>query len=141
MPLPLLKGTVAVIGYTAVGINGAKPTPVNAAMPGVAVLAEATEALITGNAIAMSPTWLKTDYVGRHGAAVLMSSLDRNAEYRADQAAGIYLARAGFDPLAFYAVLQKMTALGTCSARMSQMYRTHPPLDHRLDRLDRQAPR
>jgi Zn-dependent protease with chaperone function len=81
------------------------------------------------------------DYVSRHGAAVLMGSLDRDAEYRADQAAGIYLARAGFDPLAFYAVLQKMTALGTRSARLTQMYRTHPPLDHRLDQLDRQARR
>ncbi|HUH90794.1 MAG TPA: M48 family metallopeptidase [Lysobacter sp.] len=81
------------------------------------------------------------DYVSRHGATVLMSSLDRDAEYRADQAAGIYLARSGFDPLAFYAVLQKMTALGTRSARLTQMYRTHPPLDHRLDQLDRQARR
>ncbi|MGV8941683.1 MAG: M48 family metalloprotease [Lysobacter sp.] len=81
------------------------------------------------------------DYVSQHGATVLMSSLDRDAEYRADQAAGIYLARAGFDPLAFYAVLQKMTALGTRSARLTQMYRTHPPLDHRLDQLDRQTRR
>lgn len=42
-----------------------------------------------------------------------------------DDAAGIYLARAGFDPLALYSVLQKMTALGTRSSRMAQLYRTH----------------
>lgn len=81
------------------------------------------------------------DYVNRHGAAVMMSSLDRDAEYRADEAAGVYLARAGFDPLAFYAVLQKMTALGTRPARMTQLYRTHPPLDARLDRLDQRIRR
>ena len=31
------------VGYTASGLNDAKPTPVNAAMPGVEVLAEATD--------------------------------------------------------------------------------------------------
>lgn len=77
------------------------------------------------------------DYVGRHGATIMLTGLDRDAEYRADEAAGIYLARAGFDPLALYSVLQKMTALGTRSSRMAQLYKTHPPLDQRLARLDR----
>ncbi|KIQ96907.1 M48 family metalloprotease [Lysobacter sp. A03] len=81
------------------------------------------------------------DYVNTHGAAVMMSSLDRDAEYRADEAAGVYLARAGFDPLSFYAVLQKMAALGTRPARMSQLYRTHPPLQARMDRLDQRVHR
>jgi hypothetical protein len=77
------------------------------------------------------------DYVGKHGATVMLTGLDREAEYRADEAAGVYLARAGFDPLALYSVLQKMTALGTRSSRMAQLYKTHPPLDQRLARLDR----
>lgn len=81
------------------------------------------------------------DYVNQHGAAVMMSSLDRDAEYRADEAAGVYLARAGFDPLAFYAVLQKMAALGTHPARMAQLYRTHPPLAGRMDRIDQRTRR
>ncbi len=81
------------------------------------------------------------DYVKRNGAAVMMSSLDRDAEYRADEAAGVYLTRAGFDPLAFYSVLQKMAALGTQPARMTQVYRTHPPLDGRMDRLDQRVRR
>jgi len=76
------------------------------------------------------------DYVDRHGAAVLLSGLDRDAEYRADHAAGVYLERAGFDPLAFYSVLQKMASLGSRPARMAQLYRSHPPLDERMDRLD-----
>lgn len=78
------------------------------------------------------------DYVERNGAAVLLSGLDRNAEYHADRAAGIYLARAGFDPLAFYSVLQKMAALGTGPARLAQLQQTHPPLSERMDRLDRE---
>ena len=81
------------------------------------------------------------DYVNTFGAAVMMSSLDQGAEYRADEAAGVYLARAGFDPLAYYSVLQKMSALGTRPARMAQLYRTHPPLDARMNRLDQQVRR
>jgi len=77
------------------------------------------------------------DYVAKHGATVMLTSLDRSAEYRSDEAAGYYLARSGFNPLALYAVLQKMTSLGTQSASLAQLYKTHPPLDERLERLDR----
>ena len=77
------------------------------------------------------------EYVRTHGAAVLLTSLDRDAEYRADEASEIYLARAGYNPMALYAVLQKMTSLGTQSARLAQLYKTHPPLADRLDRIDR----
>lgn len=80
---------------------------------------------------------LAKDYVRRHGAAVMLTSLDRGAEYRSDEAAEIYLARSGFNPLGLYAVLQKMTALGSASARLAQLYKTHPPLGDRLDRIDR----
>lgn len=82
-------------------------------------------------------TSMAKDYVAKHGAMVMMTSLDRGAEYRSDEASGIYLARAGFNPLALYAVLQKMTALGAESAQLAQLYKTHPPLDERLDRIDR----
>jgi predicted Zn-dependent protease len=77
------------------------------------------------------------DYVRKHGAAVLLTSLDRDAEFRADEASEIYLARAGYNPMSLYAVLQKMTAFGTQSARLAQLYKTHPPLADRLDRIDR----
>ena len=76
------------------------------------------------------------DYATRFGAKVLLTSLDREAEFRADQASAVYLARSGFNPLSLYAVLQKMTAFGTQSASLAQLYRTHPPLDERLDRID-----
>ncbi|MDB6164645.1 MAG: hypothetical protein JWL98_2077 [Xanthomonadaceae bacterium] len=79
------------------------------------------------------------DYVRKHGATVMLTSLDRNAEYRSDEAAEIYLARSGYNPLSLYAVLQKMTALGNASASLAQLYKTHPPLADRLDRIDRRG--
>ncbi|MEO6227487.1 MAG: M48 family metalloprotease [Thermomonas sp.] len=82
-------------------------------------------------------TSMAKDYVAKHGAMVMMTSLDRGAEYRSDEASAFYLARAGFNPLALYAVLQKMTALGAQSAQLAQLYKTHPPLDERMDRIDR----
>jgi len=57
--VPELKGRVALVGYTASGLNDAKPTPVDPVMPGVEVLAEATEALLAGSAIRTPPAWLK----------------------------------------------------------------------------------
>jgi predicted Zn-dependent protease len=75
-------------------------------------------------------------YAEQYGASVLLTSLDREAEYRADEAAQVYLARSGMNPLALYAVLQKMTALGTESAALAQLHKTHPPLDERLNRID-----
>lgn len=77
------------------------------------------------------------EYLAKHGALVMMTGLDRSAEYRSDEASAIYLARAGFNPLALYGVLQKMTALGASSAQLAQLYKTHPALDDRMDRIDR----
>ena len=56
---PLLRDTVALVGYSAAGISDTKPTPLNPAMPGVAVWAEATEALLQDSAIWMPPTSFK----------------------------------------------------------------------------------
>jgi hypothetical protein len=40
------------------------------------------------------------------------------------------------NPMALYAVLQRMTSLGEQSASLAQLYKTHPPLHARLDRID-----
>lgn len=58
-PPPKLSGVVVLVGYTAAGLNDAKPTPVDAVMPGVEVLGEATEALVADSAIRVPPAWLK----------------------------------------------------------------------------------
>ncbi len=78
-------------------------------------------------------------YVEKHGATIMMSALDREAEYRADEGAEHYLARAGMNPLALYSLLQKLTALGSDSAMLAQLYKTHPPLDARIDRIDQRG--
>lgn len=75
-------------------------------------------------------------YAEEHGAAIMLTALDRDAEYRADEAAQYYLARSGMNPLALYSVLQKLATLGPSSAGLAQLYRTHPPFDARIDRLD-----
>ncbi|HEU4515974.1 MAG TPA: M48 family metalloprotease [Steroidobacteraceae bacterium] len=75
-------------------------------------------------------------YVEKHGATILLTSLDRQAEFRADKASEIYLSRSGMNPMALYAVLQKMTALGADSAGLAALYKTHPPLDARMDKID-----
>ena len=54
-----LRGKTVLVGYTAAGLNDAKPTPVDPAMAGVEVHAEATEALLANRAIWMPPAWVK----------------------------------------------------------------------------------
>ncbi|UHQ19446.1 CHASE2 domain-containing protein [Lysobacter sp. KIS68-7] len=56
---PTLKNSIAIIGYTASGLNDAKPTPVNPLMPGVEVQAEAVAALVDHSAIWLPPASLK----------------------------------------------------------------------------------
>jgi CHASE2 domain-containing sensor protein len=82
-PLPPLDGRVVLVGYTASGLNDAKPTPVDPVMPGVEVLAEATEALLAGSAIRMPPGWLK------YFIATLMTLFTAFAFYRGEPAPDI----------------------------------------------------
>ena len=80
---PELNGSVVLVGYTASGLNDAKPTPVDAVMPGVEVLAEATEALIAESAIRTPPASLK--YI----LATLMVMLTTFAFFRGEPATDI----------------------------------------------------
>ena len=77
-PMPELKGRVALVGYTASGLNDAKPTPVDPVMPGVEVMAEATEALIANSGIGTPPAGMK--YV----IAVIFVLLTTFAFYRGE---------------------------------------------------------
>jgi adenylate cyclase len=78
--LPPLQDRVALVGYTASGINDAKPTSVDPVMPGVEVMGEATEALIAGSAIRSPPAELK------YLIAALMVALTCFAFYRGEPA-------------------------------------------------------
>jgi CHASE2 domain-containing sensor protein len=81
--LPELNDRVVLVGYTASGLNDAKPTPVDPVMPGVEALAEATEALIADSAIRVPPTGLK--YV----LAALLAALTTFAFFRGEPATDI----------------------------------------------------
>ena len=81
--LPALNGRVALVGYTASGLNDAKPTPVDPVMPGVEVLAEATEALLADSAIRTPPGWLKYVF------ATLLTLLTTFAFWRGEPAQDI----------------------------------------------------
>jgi adenylate cyclase len=81
--LPALQDRVVLVGYTASGLNDAKPTPVDPVMPGVEVLAEATEALIAGSAIRAPPAWLK------YAIAMWLVALIAFAFYRGEPATDI----------------------------------------------------
>lgn len=81
--LPDLKDRVVVVGYTASGLNDAKPTPVDPVMPGVEVLAEATEALIADSAIRSPPASLK------YFLAAVLVLLTAFAFYRGEPATDI----------------------------------------------------
>ena len=81
--VPELQDRVALVGYTASGLNDAKPTPVDPVMPGVEVMAEATEALIAGSAIRTPPAWLK------YALATLLTMLTAFAFYRGEPATDI----------------------------------------------------
>jgi CHASE2 domain-containing sensor protein len=104
-PPPALNGRIVLVGYTASGLNDAKPTPVDPVMPGVEVLGEATEALVTGSAIRVPPAWLK--YV----IAALMTVLTAYAFFRGEPhndidsifvAANVLMLTAAFVGLTFF---------------------------------------
>ncbi len=76
------------------------------------------------------------NYFAKQGASVLLTVFDRDVEYRSDGASLIYAARAGYNPLAMYAVLQKLAAVDPKTNRLSDLYATHPTATARLDKLD-----
>lgn len=78
------------------------------------------------------------NYFLKEGAAIVLTGFDKDVEYRSDGASLIYTARAGYNPLAMYAVLQKLEA-NADSSRTSNLYSTHPTPDKRLDRLDQKG--
>src|SRR3546814_18355459 len=58
------------------------------------------------------------DYAEKFGAGALLTGLDRDAEYRSDQAAADCLLCSGLNPLALYGVLPQLTDFGPTSARI-----------------------
>jgi predicted Zn-dependent protease len=78
------------------------------------------------------------NYFLKEGAAIILTGFDKSVEYRADVASMIYTARAGYNPLAMYAVLQKLQATAIPGST-SNLFSTHPTPDKRLDNLDKKG--
>ena len=89
----------------------------------------------TGNPV----TQQLTNYFAKQGATIFLTTFDKDVEYRSDSASLIYTARAGYNPLAMYAVLQKLAAVSDSSGRLADLYKTHPSATARLDRLDQKG--
>ncbi len=99
-------------------------------------LQAADEQVQTGGGEAGS---IASSYVEKNGAGILLTKLDRDAEYRADAIGEVYLARAGMNPLVMYAMLQKMAATGTATGKLAELYSTHPSISDRLDHIDQRG--
>lgn len=71
-----------------------------------------------------------------NGAEIFARSLDKNAEFEADRLGVVYAARAGYDPFALAAVLDRLNAGGGEDDRVALLYKTHPHPAERLKALD-----
>lgn len=78
-------------------------------------------------------------YLAKFGATLVLTHFDQAVEYRADDAAEVYLVRAGYNPLAMYAVLQKLAGVSSSSKRLANLTKSHPSATARLDNLDKQS--
>lgn len=71
-----------------------------------------------------------------NGAEIYARSLDKHTEYEADRVGVVYAARAGYDPYALAAVLDRIGAEGNTD-RFTLLYKTHPLPAERLTALDK----
>ena len=107
------------------------------------IMKQAATSVVTGIAIDKATAHAGAagqfaNYFAKQGASVLLTVFDKNVEYRSDGASLIYTARAGYNPLAMYAVLQKLSAASD-PGRTRNLYSTHPAPSARLDRLDQKG--
>jgi predicted Zn-dependent protease len=70
------------------------------------------------------------------GAEVVARSLDKNAEFEADNIAVVLTTRAGYDPFSFLEVLQGIGHVAKDSNSVEMLFKTHPHPDERLDKLN-----
>lgn len=69
------------------------------------------------------------------GVELYARSLDKDAEYACDRLGIQYAARAGYDPFAYLAVLDRIGA-GTHTDQLALLFKTHPHPAARLDALE-----
>jgi predicted Zn-dependent protease len=72
-----------------------------------------------------------------NGLEVYARSLDKNAEFACDRLAITYAAKAGYDPFAYIAVLDRIGASEDAD-QLALLYKTHPHPGERLEVLEKQ---
>lgn len=72
-----------------------------------------------------------------NGAEILARGLDKEAEFEADQIGVVLAARAGYDPFALPAVLQKIAMIRSSEGSVTLLFKTHPHPDARLEQLEK----
>jgi predicted Zn-dependent protease len=72
-----------------------------------------------------------------NGLEVYARSLDKNAEFACDRLAITYAAKAGYDPFAYIAVLDRIGASEDAD-QLALLYKTHPHPGERLEVLENQ---
>ena len=92
---------------------------------------------VGGNGVGGMLSKAAAQYLAKFGASLILTHFDKSVEYRSDEAAEVYLVRAGYNPLAIYAVLQKLAGVSPASSRLSTLSKTHPSAADRLDSLDK----
>jgi len=70
------------------------------------------------------------------GTELYARGLDKEDEFEADRMGVVIAARAGYDPYGLPAVLQTLQTLNPKDSKLALMFKTHPSLITRLDRLD-----
>lgn len=71
------------------------------------------------------------------GAKLLYTrGLDKDDEFAADREGVVLAARAGYDPYALLAVLQRLDAMNPDDSALTLLFKTHPKPAERMDRLD-----
>ncbi len=70
------------------------------------------------------------------GTEVYARGLDKNDEFEADRMGVVIAARGGYDPYGLPAVLQTLQSLNPSDSSLALMFKTHPAVADRLDRLD-----
>lgn len=71
------------------------------------------------------------------GAQIFARRLDQAAEFEADRKGVVLAARAGYGAYGLPAVLQKIGSVAKSDDRVQLLFKTHPPVEERLRRLDR----
>lgn len=70
------------------------------------------------------------------GTELYTRGLDKEDEFESDSMGAVLAARAGYDPYALASVLQTLQHQSPDDAGMAMLFRTHPSLDVRLQRLE-----